>query len=336
MMRFVIMSLGSIGQRHLRNLRTVLPDAEIAVWRRPGPVDRGCPAGADTLLESLEAVLAFAPDAAIVASPASAHLAAAQALADAGIHLLMEKPLATSSVGVADLVRRCRERNLVLMTGYNLRFMPSLREAKRLIAEGAIGTVIGARAEVGQYLPDWRPAADYRQGVSARAELGGGALLELSHDIDYLLWILGRPDRVTARGGRYSDLDIDVEDTAEILLEYEQPRRLVNVHVDMVQRSPIRRCRFIGSEGVLVWDCIADRIECYQSSTGQWQQIDELRLEDRNAMYIDELRDFLDCVRTGRAPECSGEDGQAVLRVVDAARASMSRGVTLAIDAAGG
>ncbi len=331
-MRFVIMSLGSIGQRHLRNLRTLLPDAEIAVWRRPGPADRPCPAGADALLESLEAVLAFTPDAAIVASPASAHLAAALALADSGTHLLVEKPLATSPAGVVDLVRRCRERNLVLMTGYNLRFMPSLRKARQLIDEGVIGTVIGARAEVGQYLPDWRPATDYRQGVSARGELGGGALLELSHDIDYLLWILGRPGKVTARGGKFSDLDIDVEDVAEILLDYEQPRRLVNLHLDMVQRSPIRRCRFIGTEGVLDWDCIADRIEYFQSLTNQWQQIEDLRLEDRNTMYIDELRHFIDCVRTRRSPECSGEDGLAVLRVVEAARASMSRSETLTLD----
>ena len=102
MTRFVIMSLGSIGQRHLRNLKMLLPDAEIAVWRRPGRADGAD--GADFVLESLEAVLAFAPNAAIIASPASVHLTAALALADAGVHLLVEKPLATSSAGVVDLV----------------------------------------------------------------------------------------------------------------------------------------------------------------------------------------------------------------------------------------
>src|SRR5262249_39063512 len=158
---------------------------------------------------------------AIIASPASAHLEAALALADAGIHLLVEKPIANSSEGVHELIERCRKHQLVLMVGYNLRFMPSLRRAKQMIESGVIGTVLSARVEVGQYLPQWRPHADYRQGVTAQSALGGGALLELSHDIDYILWILGLPAQLSASGGKYSNLEIDVEDMVEILLEYE-------------------------------------------------------------------------------------------------------------------
>ena len=331
-MRFVIMSLGSIGQRHLRNLRSTYPDAEIAVWRRPDGAGGAPPAGADRLCLSLEEVLAFAPEAAIIASPASVHLEAALALAGAGVHLLVEKPLSVSAAGIDALIRLCQEQGVVLMVGYNLRFMPSLMRMRELVREGAIGQILSARAEVGQYLPDWRPAADYRQGVTARAALGGGVLLELSHDIDYLLWTLGLPARVTAAGGKYSDLDWDVEDIAEILLEYNEPRRLVSIHLDMLQLCPTRTCRVVGSAGVLLWDCIADRLDLFQAADQQWLHVDVPRLDDKNLMYIDQLTTFVDCIRTGRQPTCAGDEGRQVLQVVDAARVSIQAGRRVEID----
>jgi predicted dehydrogenase len=335
-MRFVIMSLGSIGHRHLRNLRATYPDAEIAVWRRPGSEGRKPPAGADQLCLSLGEVLAFAPEAAIIASPASVHLEASLALASVGVHLLVEKPLSVSATGINALIRCCQVQGVVLMVGYNLRFMPSLMRMRELARAGAIGEVLSARAEVGQYLLDWRPGADYRNNVTARAALGGGVLLELSHDIDYLLWILGLPARVTAVGGKYSDLDWDVEDLAELVLEYDSPRRLVSIHLDMLQRSPTRTCRIVGSEGVLLWDCIADRLDLFQVPDRQWRQVNVTRLADRNLMYIDQLTAFIDCIQTGKRPSCDGGEGRQVLQLVDAARASILAGRRVEINWEGG
>ncbi len=322
-MRFVIMSLGSIGRRHLKNLRNTLPDAGIAVWRREGAVGSDVPSGADCVCRSLAEVLEYAPDAAIIASPASLHLDAAMALAASGIHLFVEKPLSVSAEGIDKLIRCCREREVVLMVGYNLRFMPSLARMRELVIAGEIGTVLTARAEVGQYLPDWRPGSDYRNGVTAQFDLGGGVLLELSHDIDYVLWMLGLPDRVTAVGGKFSNLELDVEDVAEVLMEYDRPRRLVSIHLDMVQRSPTRSCRIVGSEGVLVWDAIADRVDHFNIKDRQWQQVAVQQLADKNLMYIDQLKAFVDCIETRKVPACGGNEGLQVLKVVDAARVSM-------------
>ena len=324
-LRIVIVSLGSIGQRHLTNIRAMLPKAEIGVWRRLGEPPRvhTIPCKADHLFHTLDEVLAFAPDAAIIASPANTHLETALALAGAGIHILVEKPLSTTVKGVEQLIQLCNNRGLILMVGYNLRFMPSLRRVRTMVQEGAIGRVFAVKAEVGQYLPLWRPLADYRHGVSGQAELGGGALLELSHDIDYILWTLGIPDRITAFGGKFSDLEIDVEDLAEIVMEYDSPARMINIHLDMLQHSPRRCCRFIGSEGVLVWDGIEDKIDLFHVSDKQWRSIDCLKMIEKNQMYVDQLHHFLDCINARENPICDGSDGIAVLQVVDAARCSI-------------
>ena len=325
--KFLIVSLGSIGRRHLKNLRLLKPDAEIAVWRQhtahPGSE---LPEGADFQFTSLDEVLAFKPDVAIVASPAHRHVETALLLARAGVHLLLEKPISNALNGLDELISICDEKKLTLMVGYNLRFYPSLVETRRMLDEGAIGRVLMVRAEVGQYLPDWRPASDYRQGVTAQQALGGGVLLELSHELDYLYWMFGMPDFVTACGGRLSDLEIDVEDAVELILEYAEPRRMVNVHLDMVQRAPLRRCRLIGENGTVVWDAIADRIECYSVATRQWQTFDQYALEDRNQMYLDELSHFFDCVANARTPLITGRQGRDVLAIVEAAKASLETG----------
>lgn len=330
--KYLIISLGSIGRRHLANLRQLCQNAQIGVLRTH-TADRAAavPAGADYQFFSLDEALAFSPSAAIVAGPASIHLEFALPLAEAGIALLIEKPLANTTRGLAQLLNVSTRDGVPVLIGYNLRFLPSLVECKRLIDAGTIGGVRGVRAEVGQYLPDWRPGARYQDGVSARQELGGGALLELSHEIDYLYWIFGMPERVSARGGRYGDLEINVEDMVEVCLEYREPARLVSIHLDFLQRSPVRTCKFIGDKGTLVWNGITERIELFSVAEGAWRQIEGHAQLDRNAMYLDELRHFLSCVRRQTSPVCDGAQGYDVLAIAEAAKASMAHGAAVPI-----
>ena len=171
----------------------------------------------------------------------------------------MEKPVAAASEALAPLTARAAaEPGRVIRVGYDLRFTPILAAARRLIADGTLGQVQLARAEVGQYLPDWRPQDDYRAAVSARADLGGGAILELSHEIDLALWLFGAPTGVTAVADRVSDLEIDVEDCATLALDYAAPRRSVIVQMDFLQRAARRSLLVIGSEASLEVDLIAE------------------------------------------------------------------------------
>lgn len=326
--RFLIVSLGSIGARHLRNLRSLEPNAEIAVLRRPSSSLQAVE-GADRVFNHLEEAIAFAPLAAIIASPASHHLVFASPLAEAGVHLLIEKPLAKNTDGCDHLIRMCKERELTLAVGYNLRFLPSLRALREVVASGRIGDVYSVRVEVGQYLPDWRKGTDYRQGVSASKELGGGVLLELSHEIDYVLWMFGMPSRVTALGGRSGQLDCEVEDIAEIIMEYESPRRMVSVHLDMLQRRPYRSCRAVGTQGSVHWDAIADTLVVDSLQAEGITPVQGVALADKNQMYQAELSDFLASIASSRSPACTGEEGLETLVVVDAIRRSLATGCSV-------
>jgi predicted dehydrogenase len=322
--RYLIVSLGSIGHRHLRNLRAVRPASQIAALRlRAGPEEpvEGC----DLQLVSMEQVAAFKPHAAILASPASTHAELARALIDAGVPVMIEKPFAHRIDGLRELVALAARKGVPLMVGYNLRFKPSLIAVRKRILDGEIGRVLSVRAEVGQYLPDWRPDKDYRQSVSGQAVLGGGVLLELSHEIDYLYWMFGLPQRVSCRGGHFSDLELDVEDTVELCLEYAEPRRLVSIHLDFVQRSVTRTCKFVGTLGSLSWDGIADRIDTVTVEPPAHGSV-VIATPEKNQMYIEEIEHFLQCCSDSSKPAIDGVQAFEVMAIIEAARASMLHG----------
>ena len=263
--RILVVGYGSIGQRHLRIARALLPDANIRVLRHQSC--ESVPEFADGCMTSLAEALVFAPQAAVIASPSAFHMDTAQPLAEAGVHLLIEKPLAASLKGVRQLLGTTVASGGVLMTAYNLRFMPSLQRYRDLILTGRIGRVISVRCEIGQYLPSWRPGSDYRQGVSASSAMGGGVLLELSHEIDYLRWIFGDVDSVQATLSLQSNLEIDVEDTAHLILgfaEREDGGRLIaNLNMDFVRHDTTRQCLAIGEKGSLRWDGLVGSVEVF-------------------------------------------------------------------------
>jgi predicted dehydrogenase len=319
-MRVLIVGFGSIGRRHCANLRQLAPDAEILVLRRYG-VESDAALQDVQVVRSLDEALSLAPDAAIIASPAASHVDDALALARQGVHLCVEKPLSHTLDGVDELTQECQRRSLVLMTAYNLRFYPPLQRLRDALLAGEIGRVLSVRAEVGQYLPLWRPGTDYRRGPSARRELGGGAILELSHEIDYVRWLCGEVVEVYCQSGHLSDLEIDVEDVAEILLRFANGA-IGSLHLDMVQQPTSRGCRVVGTTGTLQWDGDTHRVQVWNSGLGSWRDLYPAMPLERNTMFIAELQHFLDCVNKKCLPAVGGTDGRRVLEIALAAKAS--------------
>ena len=319
----LIVGLGSIGKRHLRLARKFLPQAEIGVLRHK--VNLTIPEGADYVFSTMVAALAFAPTLAIVANPATIHLSTAMRLAEAGVHLLIEKPLSVTSEGVKDLIEACKKTNAVLAIGYNLRFSQSLQKFKAMLDNQVIGSVWSVRSETGQDLPSWRPDSDYRQGVSAQYALGGGVFLELSHEIDYLCWIFGKVDWVQAVLTQQSDLEIDVEDTAHLVLGFaanDTERALVaSVNLDFIRKDSTRQCTAIGKLGSLRWNGIAGTVELWSLDTQAWQEMFKHQATS-DETYAAEWGNVIACIEQDSQPLITGADGLEVLKVIDASRLS--------------
>lgn len=319
--RILIVGLGSIGKRHLRLARELCPDADIRVLRHQECVS--VPEYSNGCFFDLKQAIDFAPQIAVISSPATFHMETALPLARAGAHLLIEKPLSASLDGVTQLIEVSREQGIALLTGYNLRFLPSLQRFRDLIKEKVLGRVLSVRCEIGQFLPSWRPEMDYRLSVSARQELGGGVLLELSHELDYLRWIFGEVDWVKATLSRQSGLEIDVEDTAHLILGFEPTidgHQLVgSVNMDFIRHDTTRFCTAVGEKGSLRWDGLTGVIEQFDMGEKEWREIFRHQ-HQRDDSYMAEWQHFLECITEQKEPLITGQDGLQVLRLIAAAR----------------
>lgn len=323
MEKYLVISVGSIGARHIKNLRKLQPNSTIAALRLNSAKDSTLPEGCDLQFFDMDDAQQFFPDAAIIASPASTHVEIAEKLITIGVPLLIEKPFSNSMLKLRELSDSAKLKKIPIMIGYNLRFRSSLIEARRRVINGSIGKISFVRASVGQYLPDWRPNSDYKKNVSAQKKLGGGALLELSHEIDYLYWIFGKPQSVFCVGDKLSSLDIDVEDTVEIVLQYQNPKRIISIHLDFIQRQVARNCSFVGTDGTMIWDGIKDNIEIYSACSKSTETVNNFKPVDSNQTYLDELEHFLKCVKTRAEPIINASQGIDVMEIIEAAKKSM-------------
>uniref|UniRef100_A0A7C2NVC0 Gfo/Idh/MocA family oxidoreductase n=1 Tax=Schlesneria paludicola TaxID=360056 RepID=A0A7C2NVC0_9PLAN len=323
-MKVLVAGLGSIGRRHLANVRRVLPDAEIVALSSRGQHVEGLDA-ASRVVTSLEAAIGCGLDAAIVATPAPLHVPMSAQLLRAGVDVLVEKPLSHTLDGVAELAELVRQTGRVLMVGYTLRFHPLVRRLKEEVSAGTIGRVLSARFEIGQHLPDWRPQIDFRESVTARPELGGGALLELSHEIDYAQWLLGPIAGVQAHLSQQADWGLDVEDCVDLIVEFERGP-VGTIHLDLLQRVAQRSCKLIGTDGTLEWDLQSQSLRRYLAATRSWEVLANSAGMDRNQMYLDELSHFLNGIAARHDALDTLAGAMDTLRVIDAVRQSSEAG----------
>ncbi|MER3422659.1 MAG: hypothetical protein C4293_04930 [Nitrospiraceae bacterium] len=322
---FLVIGCGSIGKRHISNLLS-LSIMDIIVFdvqasRREEAKKRF----GVTAVETLEDAWVYEPEVAIIAVPNSLHIPIALEAAEHGCHLFIEKPLSHTMEGVDRLLSLVERKRLITLVGCNMRFHPAIKRVKELLDQDAVGKVVAARVEVGQYLPDWHPWEDYRQMYSARRDLGGGVILDAIHEIDYIGWLLGEVEAVACFAGKLSYLEIETEDTAGILLRFTNGA-IGEVHLDYVQRVYSRTCHIIGDEGTIRWDYSSGEVRWYSAEAGKWQIFTNPPGWEPNQMYLDEMRHFLRCLTGQEEPVLDVFEAARVLEVALAAKTSSQTG----------
>jgi predicted dehydrogenase len=264
-----------------------------------------------------------------VCVPTASHLEPAMALARAGIHLFMEKPVSHSVDGVKELVEEVERRGLVGMTGFCMRFFEPLRKARALIEAGRIGRVVTARSFTGVYLPDWHPYEDYRSFYMARKEQGGGVLLDECHAFDWMEWLCGPIRGVFAVVGTFSDLEVTTDDVCEVIARFGE-RAVGSIHLDMVDRSARSEVEVIGTESTLLVDLEGHTVRLYDHGKRKWEQWAFEPAYDR--MYVDELEHFFACVQGRERPLTDLRAGWRVQRIIAACARSSAQGRWVAVD----
>ena len=303
---------GGIGLRHLDNLQKMLPDLEILLLSRTSRVDRQF--HKTRIISKVVEAKLFNPEITIIANPATFHSEIVSLLAPTGTAFFIEKPLAASVVDAKMIQKHTEKFSSLVMIGYNLRFSHSLKFLKQLIDQEEYGKVVTVQADVGQDLRTWRPGVDYKSSVSAQKLLGGGVLLELSHEIDYLSWIFGDIQHVNSMVGMISQLDTDVEDFAFIHLVTKSGVP-ISLSMDFFRQGKSRECIVVLEDVTLKWDGIAGSVSTL-SLNGEWEIL-KIWVEDLVGTYTSEMKYFLDCVFTGAIPQCNLESAIKTIKIIE-------------------
>lgn len=333
-MKILMIGLGSIGQRHLRNIRRLYGDSvEILAYR----VRRLKTTFSDTMqirenvdleqefglkvFTELDKALNEKPDVAFVCNVTSAHIPCAVAAAKAGCHIFLEKPISNSMDGVEDLAKIAAEKGLKVFLGFQNRYNPAIQAAKKYISDGTIGSIISVHSEVGERLTTMHSYEDYKTTYMARSDLGGGVILnQMIHEIDYLRYLFGDLHFINAVGSIGKDaLDIDVDDCCNALLNAGSIP--ISLHADFYQFPPNRFVKVVGSKGKLTADIISNNITV---CVGDDVKTIDFKDFTRNDMFIDELKSFMNCIESNSEPEITLEDGIASLKIALAAKSAIN------------
>ena len=286
--RVLVVGTGSVGTRHIRNLLAL--GAEVSAYSHRG-LRQVAGVEAVRVFGTLEEALDNAPDAVVVGNDPDLHIDTALAAARRGAHLFIEKPLSNSLRGVEALAREIDGRQLVVETGFMLRFHPNLTWIKACLERGELGELHYFRAQFGQYLPEWRPGTDYHRSYSARRGVGG-VIFDLVHELDIMGWLAGPIAGVTAMTGQTAALGIESESIAQIGVRFASGL-LGQVHLDYVRPVYTRTLEIAGSRGVLGWDYSTGMVHLAERDTAPRVVNQVPSGFERNDMFLDYMRYFL-------------------------------------------
>ena len=316
--RILIVGFGSIGKKHLKSLRQIFPAAEIAIFRRNN--SSFIPIGADYLFSNWSQVEGFSPDIALICTPASMHLDAVRILAPLGVHLFIEKPMTATLDQAIELVDLVANLPIRVMIGYNLRYSPSLIFFKQCMDRRLVGDALSIRCEVGQNISTWRPGTDLMESVSLLSEMGGGVLLELSHEIDYLHWIFGEIKLIGGLISRKKRLNFEVEDEANLIFEIKDnasnSRLCASVNLDFLRWDTTRYCLAICELGTLRWDGILGEVSLLEKDSKSWRTI-YFSENDLEKSYLNQFIDFTSNLSCESTSLFGVIDGLKTLQTID-------------------
>lgn len=312
-MKLLVNGCGYIGKVHLKSIvKYKLCDVAICEIDPARLKETAAEFGIGECYPSLEEALRHPFDGAVLCTPNFAHFDDMKRCMDAGLDVMLEKPLCGDYGTARAMVAYAEAKGKWAFVAYCLRFAPTYGRIRDYVQSGKLGTVFSVRASVAGKKAITDAKTDYR----TRKNLGGGVIGDFSHEIDYSLWFVDKPVvKVVAHSARAVHKDWDVADTAELILECAGDVA-VSVHMDFLQPYFGRSIEVYGTKGAIRWRD-NEPLKIYTEDTGEWREEDSAI--DWEKVYKDEMEHYLDCLQTGKRPLVDERWGCEIMRIVNEA-----------------
>ena len=312
-MKILICGVGSIGERHIRNLLT-LGYEDIILYRTSNSQLRSLNQNFKTF-NNIDEALCQKPDIALITNPTSLHLSTAISCALAGCHLFIEKPLSHSLEGIDKLNQIVVKKNLVCMTGFMYRYHPLIQKMKEITNSKMLGELIWIRSSWGEYLPDWHPWEDYRNGYAANDKLGGGPTATLSHDIDLAIWFSNSEVKKFVNFQNYqSKLELETSHGNDILIKFYNGVT-ANIHVDFFQKPYHKEFEIVFTEGKLNFNYYNNELDIISPDEKHKKVV--LNEFNRNEMFLLEIKDFIKAIINKKASPIPINESLKSMQIID-------------------
>ncbi len=322
----LVVGAGSVGKRHLCNFAALGCDVSAMDPRQDRLIEA---AGQVSLLKkytSLEEALNAKAhyDGVVIASPPKFHVEQCIETVRKGLPVLLEKPVCVyydETRKLMDALSAIPQQKLLL--GYTYRWWPPLAEFRNRINASEIGKPLHARFIMSAHLADWHPWEKYQDFFMAKKELGGGALLDESHFLDLMIWFFGMPKNIFAKVEHISSLEIETDDNVDVIAVYDNSLR-VTIHLDLYGRPHEKYISVTGEKGTLRWSFEPN---CIQQSSKIEHEWDSTSFEyERNDMFVNVAKEFIELLKGRSAISCTLKDGINVLTIIEACRQSSQSG----------
>ncbi len=286
-MKVLIVGLGSIAKKHLMAIWEIYPAAKVYALRHEP--NAAALAGVVNIYKHSEIPTDL--DFVIIANPTSKHQASLELLLHLKVPFFIEKPVFSNLLEKQSLLNQIRESNLTTYVACNLRFHPVIIFLQEKMKEKK---PIEMSVYCGSYLPDWRPGTDYRKNYSAIKALGGGVHLDLIHELDYTVYLLGFPHNSHSYRAKKSSLGIDTSDIAHYVFDYEHTTAFITLNY--YRKIPKRTIEIVWEDTIWKADLLTSSIE---DEEGKLIFKEEFQMQNTYKM---QLEYFMSCLKLGKEP----------------------------------
>jgi len=318
MSKILIVGYGSIGKRHMRNILSKKNMNIIICSKRR---DLKFQEKNIKVVKTVDQGIAEKPDMAFVTNETSYHISVATKLANAGIHLFIEKPLSSSENGVKQLKKIIKNKGIITLIGCDHRFHPCLKKIKEIIDKKRLGRIMSVQVESSSLLSDWHPYEDYRKGYSAKEELGGGIAMTMTHELDFLRWFFGEIKEIFSITKKISELEITADDISTMTMIFKN-NIIGELHLDYFARPQFKSCKIRSTKGTLYWNSDENSVKIFYNKQNKWKTVFQEKKFDRNQMFVKELEYFLKCVKNREHTFNDINDGEKIVQVILGAKKS--------------
>ncbi len=282
-MKILICGAGSIGTRHAKNLIALKHDVAFYTKREKSPIK-------NTLCfkKLTDAFAKFKPEITYITNVTSLHIKTALYAAKKNSAIFIEKPLANKKTNVKKLINIIKKKKIINMVGYMMRFHPAITIIKKMIIKKELGKIFHFYSEWGEYLPNWHKNENYKKSYAAKKNLGGGAALTLSHDLDLVFYLFRGIKNATISKTNIG-LNINAETSANLFIEFKNKISGL-VHLDYLQKKKSRYLKIIGTKKIVEFFYDKNYIKIYNYKKNVYKKFKKFK---RNDMFVLQTKYFL-------------------------------------------